>query len=624
MKKKLVIAIYLVLLCVINTSAQGKLAFYKFETKKYRYTPYLDSTKYFFKKALPIAKKEKDSVTVFWLYKFMGDAYEHHQKLDSTLQMYAYCKQFTPKNNLKLKSFLLNDLAYTYQLFHDFDKAAQLTLKALEYAELSKDVKQIATVCITLADNFAKQKLYNQSEYYYKKAFELGNKINSNPLKEYTHRYYGNFLLETNKIDSAYYHLTQASNFAIQSKDSISMAFAWIGLAECYWKKKQIDNCFLYAKKAEGIWQRRAEYIDYAHVCMNQGVYYFQLNHFLKAESYFLKAEKHNIKDLYFREKLYSNFAKLYKANQKLKKAIYYLEKAKATVEQIKEIENKSKVASLNIQFDTERKEKTLKVQFQKNKIAALTLSKKNSQIKIVSIILFFLIFSTIIISYFYKKIQRKNKLLFFTNSKLEQALDQKENLLKELHHRVKNNLTTLKSLLYLQAKSTKNVEVKTILHECQLRIQSMAFIHQNLLEEIGNDKVNFSLFFNQLLHSLEESYRQNDKNIEITHNIQEVTIDFSVAICLGLILNEWVTNSFKYAFINQTAGKIHLQIFQQSNILNVIYSDNGSGLPNGFSENQSGFGFKIISILTKQINAQLKYSNQNNVSCFSMTIPYA
>ena len=97
------------MLFISNINAQDKLAIYKSKAKAYSYTPYLDSAKFYFKKALPLALKRKDSVSVFRIHKYMGDAYEHHQKLDSTLLMYDFSEKYIPKNNLKLKAFLLND-----------------------------------------------------------------------------------------------------------------------------------------------------------------------------------------------------------------------------------------------------------------------------------------------------------------------------------------------------------------------------------------------------------------------------------------------------------------------------------------------------------------------------------
>jgi two-component sensor histidine kinase len=606
---------------VIN--AQDQLAVYKSKLKEYRYSSNLDSTKFYFRKSIPIALQRKDSVSVFRIYKYMGDAYEHHQKLDSTLLMYDLGEHYIPKSNLKLKAFLLNDRAYTYNLLHDYENATKLMLQALKIAEQANDKDEIANVLTHLADGYSKLNLNKQAEKFYNKAILFSKERNNQKVLHQAYRYYAIHQIKNKEFDKAFINLTEANKIVFKSTDSISMAYNWYYLADCYWNKKDFKNCFQVAKKAEKMWEIRAEYIDLSAVCLKLGNYYLSLGSLKQAEYYLKKSEKYILKDLYFNEKLYSALANLYQKKANYSMAFDYLLKAKNTITKIKDNESKSKIASLNIQFETERNEKEIQEQAQKNELAELKLSKTNIQLKNTFIILFFLVLTVFIISFFYRKIERKNKLLFQTNFKLEQTLNQKQILLKELHHRVKNNLTTLKSLLYLQANSSNNEEVKSVLNECQLRIQSMAFIHQNLYNEIENDNVDFSLFLKQLLQSLKSSYSDVGKPIDVDLEKSNINIDFSVAIFLGLILNELVTNSFKYAFDNQSSGNITVKLIRNVDSLQVIYSDDGSGLSNGFTETSGGFGFKIIRILTQQIDAEIHYEYINNLSIFTITLPY-
>ena len=180
-KNRLIIVILLVFVNFAN--AQNKLSVYKSKIEKYRYSKYLDSTKIYFKKALAIAQKTKDSVVIFGLYKHMGDGYEQHQYLDSTLLMYDICNQYIPKNNLKLEAFLLNDRAYTLLLLHDYEGATALTLQALKIAEKSGDIDQIANVSTSLADGFSSLKMNKEAEKYYAHAIALSLLLESANLR---------------------------------------------------------------------------------------------------------------------------------------------------------------------------------------------------------------------------------------------------------------------------------------------------------------------------------------------------------------------------------------------------------------------------------------------------------
>lgn len=618
-KKK--IYLFVVLAFVFTTSALSQLDNHIQKIKYYRYSKHLDSTKFYFKKALPLALQLNDSTKIFYSYKYMGDGYEHHQFLDSTLAMYSFCKKYIPHKKYDLEAFLLNDMAYTFDLLYDYEKSTQLTLQALSLAEKSGNQKEIASVSISVADGFSNLKMNKQAEQYYKKSIRIGESSKQPALLDQAYRHYGIHLLKNKKLNLAYANLKRANQSAVQMNDSISMAYSWLYLSDYYWQKKQIDSCFITAKKAEKVWENRAENRDLSEVCMQQGSYYLQLKNLTDAEHYLKKAEKYILDDLYFNEKLFSNLADLYLKKNNLKLAFSYLAKAKKCIEQINENETKSRVTSLRLKFETDKKEalvqKTLK-----DKAAATQKSKeKAAQVKAVSTFLFFTILSLSVIVFSYLKVKRNNKLLKKSNESLERLAHQKRILLKEIHHRVKNNLTTLKSLLFLQAKSSTNSETKTALEECQNRIQSMALIHQNLYDGGESDKVDFNTFMDQLIASISHSYSSKDKPIAIELVKSDTIIDVSLAIPLGIILNELVTNSFKYAFSSTEEGKINIAIQQNENALIIAYSDNGIGLPKHFDSEFNGFGFKLIKILAQQINALVDYQNTNNQSLFTITI---
>jgi len=224
---------YFILLFIHSINAQDNLSINKAKVKEYSYTPYIDSAKFYFRKALPIALQRKDSVSVFRIYKYMGDAYEHHQKLDSTLLMYDLGERYIPKSNLKLKAFLLNDRAYTYNLLHDYEKATKLMLQALKIAEQSKDKDEIANVLSHLADGYSKLNLNKQAEKFYNKALLFAKERNNQKVLHQAYRYYAIHQIKNKEFDKAFINLTKANKIVFKSTDSISMAYNWFYLADC-------------------------------------------------------------------------------------------------------------------------------------------------------------------------------------------------------------------------------------------------------------------------------------------------------------------------------------------------------------------------------------------------------
>ncbi len=614
MNPKKDILLFVVFLIVCQLSAQSKYNIYVQKLEDYRYSKYLDSTKIYFRKALVLAKKQNDSLQIFNVHKLMGDGYEHHQKLDSTLYMYAICERFIPKNNLKLKAFLLNDKGFTYSLLNDYETETQLRLQALQLAQKINNKIQIANISVNLAEAYSKLNLNATAKKYFLQAITLSKSEKQSNILHQAYRYYGIHQLKTNQLNKAFTNLNLANAIVLKGKDSISMAFNWRYLAEYYFKKNQNNLGFQLANKSEKIWKARAENRDLSELYLLQADNYVKVKNFKKAKYYYSQTEKLLLNDLYFNEKFYSNFAQFYSIIGNNNLAYLYLKKAKNAIEKLKENEKISKVASLNIKFDSAQKDGLIKETLQKKQLANLELQKKSNQLQIILIILLFTIISVVIISFFYKKIDSKNK-------ELNNLVIQKQYLIKEVHHRVKNNLTTLNSLLFLQAKNTENLETKQILTECQNRIQSMALIQQNLHNEFEGDQVNFDHFLEQLIHSLETLYQNKEKNIEINYQKNNIVFDVSKGIFLGLILNELITNSFKYAFENRNEGKININISNKNNQFIIEYYDNGCGIKDGFNDKNGGFGFKIIRILIQQIKGKLEYDFANNRSTFTITI---
>lgn len=199
------------------------------------------------------------------------------------------------------------------------------------------------------------------------------------------------------------------------------------------------------------------------------------------------------------------------------------------------------------------------------------------------------------------------------------QQLAEKEILMQEVHHRVKNNLTFLKSLLYLRSTSTNDPDVKLILDECQAQIQSIALVHQKLYDVDDATKIDFDFFIRELFEAVESMI--DSKEISLDINAHKIMIDMKLSVFLGLIINEMLTNSFKYAFAEGNRGEICVQMEDFGNEFELKYSDNGKGFPEGFDFNAtSGFGFKLINILLNQIDARLSYVKET--SSFEIRIP--
>lgn len=194
---------------------------------------------------------------------------------------------------------------------------------------------------------------------------------------------------------------------------------------------------------------------------------------------------------------------------------------------------------------------------------------------------------------------------------KLKQSLDEKEVLLKEIHHRVKNNLQVISALLELQGARTQDQKIKAAITESQNRVLSIAFIHQNLYQHDDIQQVEVNSFVHELGKHIHRVFSLPDCEITIQHQIPITFLDIDTAIPLGLIINELLTNSYKYAFVNRKTGLITITMNPVGDGEFLLqYTDNGIGLPKDLDINQSNtLGLRLMRQLSKQLAGTMHYT---------------
>lgn len=196
-------------------------------------------------------------------------------------------------------------------------------------------------------------------------------------------------------------------------------------------------------------------------------------------------------------------------------------------------------------------------------------------------------------------------------------SLKEKELLLGEIHHRVKNNLAIISALINLQIENLKDDESKIIFEETKDRIYSMALIHNQLYQNKSFAQIEFAQYINNFCLYLSKSYQTNP-NIEIITKTDPVFLDIKTAIPCALILNELITNAFKHAFKNQSSGKIEIGLKKENGMVNFYVSDTGPGMDNKQLQANS-MGMSLITSLIDQIDGKLEYKNEGG-STFFMT----
>lgn len=191
----------------------------------------------------------------------------------------------------------------------------------------------------------------------------------------------------------------------------------------------------------------------------------------------------------------------------------------------------------------------------------------------------------------------------------LESSLREKEVLLREIHHRVKNNMQVISSLLNLQAHYVNNPEFTSIIKECQNRIRSMALVHEHLYQSKNLASINFADYLGKLIIHLYNVHQIKQEKVELEIETDDLFLEIGVAIPLGLLANEIISNSFKHAFPGERKGKVRVRLKEVSpSHYQLEISDNGVGLPPEVDPVDSkSFGLQLVSLLGDQIGAKIE-----------------
>jgi two-component system, sensor histidine kinase PdtaS len=301
----------------------------------------------------------------------------------------------------------------------------------------------------------------------------------------------------------------------------------------------------------------------------------------------------------------YENLSNLYAKSGKFDSAYESHVAYKKYSDSILNSETSKKLIQLQLTNEFEKKEAAIKKEQARKDALRNIAERKEKKIKyIVLTSMFLLSLLTIGIYRNLKNHQKQRRIIQKQKELIEASLTEKETLLREIHHRVKNNLQIISSLLNMQAEEISDPAVLASIQEGQSRVQAMSLIHQNLYQSEQINKVDVENYLKELVDYLSEMFGGGDKNTIVTIETLDIRFDFDTAIPLGLIVNELVSNAFKYGLEPKSKGSITISICAMSNTdYELKVTNKGKGLPADFdTANLKTLGLKLVSILSKQL----------------------
>ncbi|MFK8105273.1 MAG: histidine kinase dimerization/phosphoacceptor domain -containing protein, partial [Saprospiraceae bacterium] len=536
---------------------------------------YRDSIEYCIKKAYEINKLESDSSSLPFTATDLGVYYQEEAQYGKALQYFMEGLSYLPSPESSYKAVTI------YRLISSLFVSMRNYNKALEYAEKSvvlsdkfklkttkaKSLMQLGTIH-ELQDNF------NISIHYYEDALKLFAGTESNAYLFRCNLGLAKCHLEINDPDAAEGYMEKArASLANVDEEQITLRFLiaealYANLKSDFTRSKQmLDTSLAKAKYLQNPDARKEIYKLYAD-------YYQHLNQYQEALHY--KNAYYQLKDSLAQEAQF-----------------FIVSEMEA---QYKRSEQDYQITSLNTQ----------------NQIAKMQINKHNRQLIWGGLSLLLLTILIGIIFRLYQQKKQKSQELSSKNVQVSLALKEKDTLLREIHHRVKNNLQVISSLLAIQSRHIQDPAALDAIKEGRNRVKSMALIHQNLYKKDNLTGVDVKKYFNKLIQGLFQSYNTAADQVHLVTEIEALSLDVDTIVPLGLIVNELISNALKHAFEDDQQGMILVRLQEVGDHLCLEVIDNGKGIED-ISKLQNGesFGYELIDAFKSKLKADLKIASE-------------
>jgi two-component sensor histidine kinase len=304
----------------------------------------------------------------------------------------------------------------------------------------------------------------------------------------------------------------------------------------------------------------------------------------------------------------YNSMYNAFAAAHRYDSALYYYKQADALDDSLNNVAKTNEVSALQTKFETGKKELEI------GRLHADSAAKNKQIVFLVSALVIFAMLTACML-WLYYRIKKQRQQIAGQSKKLEI-------MMKELHHRVKNNLQIVSSLLSLQTYKVQDEEAVLVLKESKQRVQAMSFIHQRLYKTESLTAVNMKEYLTDLAESLVSSYGYNRDDFDLYITIDKEMLDIDKALPIGLIINELVTNALKYAYSDVHRPSLYISLAEEDTKMVCTIKDNGTGIDEQqWKQKKNSFGKQLITALCKQLRAQQTLAVDEGTR-FTITIP--
>jgi two-component sensor histidine kinase len=597
-------------------------AYTKAPTDSLRFTILNDLAYYWhtrdLKKALAFTKlglhETQEADCISWHGRFQitqGAILLRMEKLTEALQALEEARS---KVNEQYIPFLITQIGYIYERQGNLSKAADYAMQSLELGSQLNDLHAQALAYSDLSNLYWKQGKYKRGLEQGLRSLELFEQIGMNDLDyDFTLYVVGNNYVGLNQYEEAKEMYNHAMSIGERYGFYNNLSDIYISLVDLNGRLNQFEEgkfmafqAIKYSELLHNNFMLMRSWLSLGKLQNLEGKYLSAVESLQKS----ITIATEDFGDSYYLSEAYENLGRAHAGSHNYKDAYLAFEVYDRLKQEVFTSEASQKMSLLQTEYEVAQKENTIQLQNTKIKRQRTT----QTLILIVSILLLLyliLLFKSVLSN------RKKNRLL-------EQKNEEKEFLLKEIHHRVKNNLEIVSSLLSLQSEQIQDPVIKNTMLNSQQRVHSMSMIHEKLYQGDSMSHIEMKEYFTNLGEYIIQTFGKEDQITLIT-DMHPIEVDIDYAIPIGLIVNELISNSLKYAFPNQRKGQVSISLKQTGSILHLEVSDNGIGKNLAADSIGTGFGSQLIRLLTEQLEGKMTLMIEGGTAVsFDFQLPQA
>ncbi len=512
----------------------------------------------------------------------------------------AICNYVNGKSDIAIKQFIeaiklfeelkeVSELAHCYSqmgiayyLQYQYDNALKYYDKSIELYKKTTNKKDLAGVYINQGVSYTYVKKMDLAEINYNEALKIYQEINYEPgfgpaYNSLAKIYYAK--KEYNKAIS-YYKL--AEQYSLKSNNKYHLITNYNSLATCYKELKEYEIAKTYSEKSIAI-SKEVGSVERELFCHE------------------------TMADILFSMGDYKNAYASFQNYASLKDTLFNQDKNDA-------------IAEMQAKFDVEKnQQKVTEIELKKKIDDEANTKQRLLFIVVIIVILISLVFTMIVV----RNKQKVNSLLEQKNTAIQANLEQKEVMMSEIHHRVKNNLQMVSSILDLQARDLTDEKSMRVIEDSLSRINAISLIHQRLYQSDNIRGIKINTYLQELAFDILKNFSSSVTTtpIQLTCKVDDLNMDLESAIPIGLITAELITNACKYAFLSIEKPEITITLNKQQDALVLIVTDNGVGKQAAVNESGTSFGTKLIKSLSRKLRAEIIEDTSNKGTSIQLKI---